>query len=64
MGKRRFINDSIDYILQHLDGNLSVKDVADHFNYSEFYFSQSVQGSNRRKCLRLHQTSENGSKRH
>ena len=45
MGKRRFINDSIDYILQHLDGNLSVKDVADHFNYSEFYFSRAFKAA-------------------
>lgn len=34
------INQSIDYILQHLSENLSVKEVADHFHFSEFYFSR------------------------
>lgn len=29
---------SIDYIIQHFDENISVKDVAKHFHFSEYYF--------------------------
>lgn len=40
MANRPMINESIDYILRHLDENLSVKDIAARFHYSEFYFSR------------------------
>jgi len=39
--KKDIIIQSIDYILQHLDEGISVKDVADHFYFSEFYFSRA-----------------------
>lgn len=38
---KELINKSIDYIIQHFSEGLSVKDVADHFNFSEFYFCRS-----------------------
>jgi AraC family transcriptional regulator len=41
MIKQELINQSIDYIIQHFDENLSVDDVADHFHFSKFYFSRS-----------------------
>ncbi len=41
MIKKELINQSIDYILQHFDENLSVEDVADHFHFSKFYFCRS-----------------------
>lgn len=37
---KKLVNLSIDYILQHLNDNLTVKDVAGHFHYSEFYFGR------------------------
>lgn len=40
MSKKKLINESIDYIIQHLDEPLLVKDVASNFNYSEFYFNR------------------------
>jgi len=40
MANRRMINESIDYILRHLDETLSVKDIAARYHYSEFYFSR------------------------
>lgn len=41
MLKKELIYQSIDYIFQHLDDDLSVDDVAKHFHYSKFYFSRS-----------------------
>lgn len=41
MIKKEIIDQSIDYILEHLDENLSVKDVARHLHFSEFYFCRS-----------------------
>ena len=41
MIKKELINQSIDYIIQHFDEDISVKDVADHFHFSEYYFSRS-----------------------
>lgn len=38
--KRELISQSIDYMLQHLDEGITVKEVANHFHYSEFYFSR------------------------
>ena len=35
---KELINQSIDYILQHFDEDISAKDVAEHFHFSEFYF--------------------------
>lgn len=32
---RELVNQSIDYILQHLNENLTVKDVSDHFHLSD-----------------------------
>lgn len=37
---REIVNKSIDYIMQSLTENLTVKDVAEHFHYSEFYFGR------------------------
>ncbi len=39
--KREIINQSIDYIMQHFDENLSIEDVAGHFHFSKFYFCRS-----------------------
>jgi AraC family transcriptional regulator len=41
MIKKDLINQSIDYIIQHCDENLTVEDVADHFHFSKYYFSRS-----------------------
>lgn len=40
MNKHELINQSIDYIIQHFGENISVLDVAEHFHFSEFYFSR------------------------
>jgi len=40
MIKRQMISRSIDYMLQHLDEGITVKEVANHFHYSEFHFSR------------------------
>lgn len=40
MIKRELISQSIDYMLQHLDEGITIKEVANHFHYSEFYFSR------------------------
>ena len=40
MIKRELISQSIDYMLQHLDDGITIKEVANHFHYSEFYFSR------------------------
>lgn len=37
---REIINKSIDYILNHLDENLTVSDVAEQFHFSEYYFNR------------------------
>lgn len=37
---KKLINDCIDYILRHLDENITAKDIANEFNYSEFYFNR------------------------
>jgi AraC family transcriptional regulator len=41
MIKKELINQSIDYIIEHFGEIISVKDVADHFHFSEYYFSRS-----------------------
>lgn len=41
MIKKELISQSIDYMLQHLDDGITVKEVANHFHYSEFYFSRA-----------------------
>lgn len=49
MDKKELINQSIEYILQHLNEDIGVKDVADHFHFSEFYFNRvfkAVTGEN------------------
>lgn len=38
MDKKKLINDSIDYIIQHFDEGISIEDVADYFHFSKFYF--------------------------
>jgi len=38
MIKSEVINQSIDYIIEHFDENLSIEDVASHFHFSKFYF--------------------------
>ncbi len=40
MLKRELIGQSIDYLLRHLDEGVTIKAVADHFHYSESYFSR------------------------
>lgn len=40
MDKIKIINESIDYIIKHLDENISVKDVAGYFHFSKYYFSR------------------------
>ncbi len=40
MIKRELISQSINYMLQHLDEGITIKEVATHFHYSEFYFSR------------------------
>lgn len=35
---RELIDRSMDYMIQHFDEGISVKDVAEHFHFSEFYF--------------------------
>jgi len=34
------VNQSIDYIMRHLDEEISVEDVADHCHFSKYYFSR------------------------
>lgn len=40
MSKIEKVNQSIDYMMQHLADELTVKEVADHLHYSEYYFSR------------------------
>lgn len=42
---RELINRSMEYILQHFDEDLSVKDVAEYFHYSEYYFCRSFKAA-------------------
>ncbi len=35
---KELIDRSMDYMIQHFDEDISVKDVAEHFHFSEFYF--------------------------
>ncbi len=42
---KELINQSMDYIIQHFDEDLSVKDVAEHFHFSEFYFCRSFKAA-------------------
>jgi AraC family transcriptional regulator len=41
MISKEIINQSIDYIVRHLDEEISVTDVADHFHFSKYYFCRS-----------------------
>ena len=41
--KKELIHQSMDYIIQHIDENLSIEDVAEHFHFSKFYFCRSFQ---------------------
>jgi len=41
MIKKELINQSIDYIMAHLDENIAIEAVADHFHFSKFYFCRS-----------------------
>ncbi len=38
MIKKELINQSIDYIIQHFNEDISINEVADHFHFSKFYF--------------------------
>lgn len=40
MIRNELINQSIDYILKHLDEEISIEDVAGHCNYSKYHFSR------------------------
>lgn len=42
---KELINQSIDYILRHFAEGLTAKDVAEHFHFSEFYFSRSFKAA-------------------
>ncbi|MDP4133242.1 MAG: AraC family transcriptional regulator [Bacillota bacterium] len=41
MINKELISQSIDYIIQHLNENISVDDVANYFHFSKFYFCRS-----------------------
>lgn len=41
MIKKEVINQSIDYIIQHINENLTIKDVSEHFHFSRYYFCRS-----------------------
>lgn len=41
MVNSRIINESIDYIIRHLEEGLTAEKVAGHFNYSKYYFCRS-----------------------
>ena len=41
MINKELINKSIDYIIKHLDEDISVDDIAEHFYFSKFYFCRS-----------------------
>ena len=36
----KLVNQSIDYIMQHLEEEITVEDVANHCHFSKFYFSR------------------------
>jgi AraC family transcriptional regulator len=38
--KKSLINKSIEYILQHIDEDISIEDVANHCNFSKYHFSR------------------------
>ena len=40
MDRNQLVNQSIDYIMQHLDEDLSLESVADHFFISKYHFSR------------------------
>jgi AraC family transcriptional regulator len=40
MISQEIINQSMDYILQHLQDSITVQDVSEHFHYSEYYFNR------------------------
>lgn len=40
MNKKELINQSIDYIIHHLNDHNTIKDIANNFHFSEFYFSR------------------------
>jgi len=42
---RELINRSINYIIRHINEDISVKDVAEHFHFSEFYFCRSFKAA-------------------
>jgi AraC family transcriptional regulator len=42
---RELISRSIDYILRHFDEDISVKDIAEHFHYSEYYFCRAFKAA-------------------
>lgn len=41
MNKKKLINDSIEYIIQHFDEGISIEDVAEHFHFSKYYFCRA-----------------------
>lgn len=40
MIKNEIVNRGIDYIIGHLEENISIEDVADHCNFSKYYYSR------------------------
>ncbi|EKN42625.1 AraC family transcriptional regulator, partial [Clostridium botulinum CFSAN001627] len=38
--KKSLINKSIEYILQNIDEEISIEDVANHCNFSKYHFSR------------------------
>ncbi|EKQ56701.1 MAG: DNA-binding domain-containing protein, AraC-type [Clostridium sp. Maddingley MBC34-26] len=38
--KKSLINKSIEYILLHIDEDISIEDVANHCNFSKYHFSR------------------------
>ena len=52
MDRKKLINQSIDYIMKHLDENLSL---SRSFFYIEIPLQPNLQGRNWRKCLCIYQ---------
>ena len=40
MDRKKLVNESIDYIMEHLEEDLSLDAVADHFYISKYHFSR------------------------
>ncbi len=50
----QYVNQAIDYIMNHAGEDLSVDRIASHCNFSKYYFSRMFKIENRGKHWRLH----------